>query len=226
MGLWLEVALLFGVFIVNRLTFIYVINRRLHLSFSQNPALTFLYFILMAFAVAALFWSYAQELYALSSVAMWTSLVVLFVVSPGVYARLKKLHKVPEKLAEANPDQQFLLINDKYLLSKTGDIIFQQTVVGILLLIMAKSGVPFETLVPVFAGLFFLGHLHMFFTTRIIWALYFSIFAAFGGFILPHLILNTPGGVYYAIALHMLWYVGGGAFFGFLENDSGIKRKG
>src|SRR3989344_8214408 len=221
MPLFVEIVLLFGIFLVNRLTFIYVLNRRLHFSFSKNPALTFLYFIVMAFAVAGLVWAYAIELYtSSSSVAVLVCLIILTVVNPWIYARLKALDKVPTKLGDANPDQQFLLIEDTYLLSKTGDVLFQQTVVGILLLIMAKSGIPFETLVPLFAGVFFLGHLHMFLTTRVIWALYFSLFATFGGFILPFLILHTPGGIYYAIALHTLWYVGGAAFFGFLENDT------
>ncbi len=225
MPLFLEIVVLSGIFLVNRLTFIYVFNKRLHFSFSKNPALTFLYFIVMALVVAGLFWGYAVELYASSSsVAVWVSLIILTVINPWVYARLKALRKLPKKLAEGNPDQQFLLIEDKYLLSKTGDVLFQQTVVGILLLIIARSGIPFETLVPLFAIVFFLGHLHMFLTTRVIWALYFSLFATLGGFILPFLILHTPGGVYYAIALHMLWYVGSGAFFGFLENDSGAKK--
>ncbi len=223
----IEIGLLFLAFLVNRLTFIYIINRRLHLSFSQNPALTFLYFILTALFVAFLFSDYAVSLFALHSVtSVFLSLVVLTVINPWIYERLTALRKRPKILAEANPDQQFLLIEDKYLLSKTGDVIFQQTVAGILILIMAKTGVPFETLVPLFAGIFFLSHLHMFLTTRVIWALYFSLFATLGGFVLPFLILNVEGGVYYAIAVHMLWYVGSGAFFGFLENDTGLKRRG
>jgi hypothetical protein len=65
----------------------------------------------------------------------------------------------------------------------------------------------------------------MFLSTRVIWALYFSMFATLGGFVLPFLILNVEGGIYYAIAIHMLWYVGSGAFFGFLENDAGLRVK-
>ncbi len=225
MNLWVEVLLLFGILVVNRLTFIYVFNRRLHLSFSKNPTLTFLYFIFMGFAVAALFWSYTKELlFPHSILSVFVCLVVLTVVNPWIYDRLQALNKEPDHLAKANPDQQFLLIEDKYLLSKTGDVLFQQLVAGILILLMSKAGVPFDTLVPVFAGVFFLSHIHMFLSTRVIWALYFSLFAALGGFVLPFLLLNVEGGIYYAIAIHMLWYVGSGAFFGFLENDAGLRR--
>jgi len=219
MTLFIEAILLFFVLMVNRLAFIYVFNRRLHMSFAKNPASTFLYFILTAFAVGVLFWDYVVELFTPSSiVSVFVCLVVVTVLNPWIYERLQEHKKRPVRLAQANPDQQFLLIEDRYLLSKTGDVIFQQMVAGVLILIMARSGVPFETLVPVFAGIFFLSHIHMFFFTETIWALYFSIFATLGGFVLPFLILNVEGGVYYAIAIHTLWYVGNGAFFGFLEH--------
>jgi hypothetical protein len=224
MTFWVEVGVLFAAFLINRLTFIYLFNRKLHLTFSQNPALTFLYFIGMGVGVGFLFPAYTIELFFPHSVtSIIVCLAVLFVVNPWVYDRLEKTDKEPDKLAKANPDQQFLLIEDKYLLSKTGDVIFQQIVAGILILLLAKAGVPFETLVPVFAGIFFLSHLHMFMTTRVIWALYFTIFATLGGFVLPFLVLTVEGGIYYAIAIHMLWYVGSGAFFGFLENDTGLR---
>jgi hypothetical protein len=226
MNLWVEVLLLFGILIVNRLTFIYVFNRRLHLSFSKNPTLTFLYFVFMGLAVAALFWGYTKELFFSSSIlSVLVCLVVLTVLNPWIYDRLQALDKEPDRLAKANPDQQFLLIEDKYLLSKTGDVLFQQLVAGILILLLSKAGLPFDVLVPIFAGIFFLSHLHMFLSTRVIWALYFSMFATLGGFVLPFLILNVEGGIYYAIAIHMLWYVGSGAFFGFLENDAGLRTK-
>ncbi len=220
MALWVEVILLFSLLVLNRLAFIYIFNRRLHVTLSANPGLSFLYFVGMGLAVALLFSDYAMILFEPYVIPVMAFLVVATVINPWIYDRLQEMKKLPKKLSKANPDQQFLLIDDRFLLAKTGDVIFQQIVAGILLLIMAAYGIPFETLVPLFAGIFFLIHLHMFMSTRVIWALYFSIFAALGGFVLPFLILNVPGGVYYALCLHILWYVGSGAFFGFLENDT------
>lgn len=226
MSLWFEGLLLFSLLVANRLTFIYVFNRRLHLSFSKNPSWTFLYFLSATILVALFFSEYVTQLFASHSVIAFVScLFVLAVFNPWVYDQLTDLRKRPKALAKANPDQQFLLIEDKYLLSKTGDVIFQQVAAGVLILLMIKGGVPFETLVPWFAGIFFLSHLHMFLSTRVIWALYFSVFATLAGFVLPYLILYVDGGIYYAIAIHTLWYVGSGAFFGFLENDTGLKQR-
>lgn len=226
MDLWVEAVLLFALLVANRLTFIYVFNKKLHLSFSKNPSLTFVYFLLAAVVVGVIFNEYVGVLFSSRSViAFVTCLLVLTVVNPWIYDRLQDMHKRPKALAKANPDQQFLLIADKYLLSKTGDVIFQQVTAGILILIMTKAGIPFEKLVPLFAGIFFISHLHMFLSTRVIWALYFSIFATLGGFVLPFLILHVDGGIYYAISIHMLWYVASGAFFGFLENDTGLKKQ-
>lgn len=225
MTFWASLALLFCAFLVNRLVYIYVFDKRFDLSFSENPALTFVYFVGMGVIVALLFPAYALQLFFPHSIlSVVVCLSVLFVLNPWIYSRLQQMNKEPDRLARANPDQQFLLIEDTYLLSKTGDVIFQQIVAGILILFLAKAGMSFEMLVPVFAGIFFLSHLHMFVSTRPIWAAYFTVFATLGAFVLPFLILNVEGGVYYGIAIHTLWYVGSGAFFGFLENDTGLKR--
>jgi hypothetical protein len=225
MSFWIEALILFAILIVNRLAFVYLLNRKWQLSFSKNPSLMFLYFIGTAFIISVLFWEYASQLFAPDSViSIFTCLVVLTVINPWIYDRIKVLKKKPIRLSRAHPDQQFLLIEDRYLLSKTGDVISQQMAAGVLILIMAQAGVPFETLVPLFAGIFFISHFHMFFSTHLIWALYFSLFATLGGFVLPFLVLQVDGGIYYAIAIHMLWYVGSGAFFGTLEYDTNAKR--
>ena len=226
MALFIEILLLFALLVLNRLAFIYLFNRRLHMTLSNNPGLSFLYFVGMAIGVMILFSDYASVLLEPHTVPVMTFLIVATVINPWVYDRLQETGRLPKRLSKANPDQQFLLIDDRFLLAKTGDVIFQQVVAGILLLIMSAYGIPFETLVPLFAGIFFVIHLHMFLSTRVIWALYFSIFAALGGFVLPFLILNVPGGVYYALCLHLLWYVGSGAFFGFLESDTAAHKAG
>lgn len=224
MNLWIPALVLSAILIVNRLAFIYLLNRKWRLSFSKNPSFMFLYFVGMALMVVVLFWGYARVLLLpVSVISVLTCLVVLTVLNPWIYDRLQSLKRQPTKLAHAHPDQQFLLIEDRYLLSKTGDVIFQQIAAGILILIMTKAGIPFETLVPLFAGIFFVSHLHMFLSTHIIWAVYFSLFAVLGGFVLPFLVLNVDGGIYYGIAIHMLWYVASGAFFGILEHDTVAK---
>jgi len=227
MGLFIEIAFLLVIVMVNRLGFIYVVNRRLHLTLSKNPLLTFLYFILMTAVLAVLFPHYAAVLFQSgSTMAILFCLFVLFIINPWVYARLKELHQTPSKLAEAFPDQQFLLIDTRFLFSKTSDVIFQQVAVGIMLLILSEAGIPMSELVPLAALVFAIIHLHMFFATRILWATYFTISATLGGFMLPFLILGVPGGIYYAIVIHMLWYVGSGALFGAIEAvERGINRR-
>lgn len=227
MALLIEIAFLLLIVMVNRLAFIYVVNRRLHLTLAKNPLLTFVYFIVMAGVLAFLFPYEAVRLYVPgSSLTLLFFLFMLFVVYPWAYGRLKAHHQTPTRLAKAYPDQQFLLIDTRYLFSKTGDVIFQQTAVGILLLILDEAGVPLSELVPLFALIFGIIHLHLFVATRALWATYFTISAAVGGFMLPFIILTVPGGIYFSIVIHMLWYVASGALFGSIEAiERDILRK-
>ena len=88
---------------------------------------------------------------------------------------------------------------------------------------LTALGVPFATLVPLFALAFAVLHLHLFFSMRPVWATYFTVCAAVSGFVLPYLLILVPGGVYYAIVLHLMWYVGSGALFGAIERAIGAK---
>jgi len=221
MPAFLEAAILLVLTLVNRLGFIYVVNRRLHLTFVKNPILTFLYFIGMALIIIVLFPRYAGLLYAPGSIlTVIFFLFMLVVVNPWLYRLLKKSKNLPAKLAKANPEQQFLLIDERYLISKTGDVVFQQTAMGVLLWILVEMGVAFETLVPTFAIIFAALHLHLFFSAKKVWATYFTVSAGAAGFMFPFLILAVPGGVYFATTIHMLWYVGSGALFGMVERET------
>ncbi|HYD93286.1 MAG TPA: hypothetical protein VEB18_02405 [Candidatus Paceibacterota bacterium] len=215
-----EALALLALVLVNRLGFIYVVNRRLHLTFAKNPMLTFLYFLGMALLIILLFPAYAAQLFGGAGIfTVLFFLFVLVVINPWIYRMLKENEHVPRRLAKANPEQQFLLIDEGYLFSKTGDVIFQQVAIGILMLIFLAAGMPFEQLVPLFAVIFGALHFHLFFSAKRVWAAYFTVCAAAAGFMFPFIILLIPGGVYFAIVLHMLWYVGSGALFGLVETD-------
>lgn len=218
MTLSIEVAVLLALVLVNRLGFAYVIDRRLHLSFVKNPVLTFVYFMGMTALIAAVFYPYAAVMLDPGSIlTVVFFLFVLFVLNPWAYRHMNEAGMVAKRLARLYPNQSFLAIDERYLLSKTGDVIFQQVALGLLALMLTALGMPFTTLVPLFALAFALLHFHLFFSMPLVWAAYFTICASASGFVLPYLLLLVPGGIYYAVILHLLWYVGSGALFGSIE---------
>lgn len=226
MTLSIEIAILLALVVVNRLGFVYVIDRKLHLSFVKNPVLTFVYFMVMTGAIGAIFFPYAFVLYNPSTILTPVFfLFVLFVLNPWAYRHMKEAGMVASRLAKLYPNQSFLAIDERYLLSKTGDVVFQQTALGILALMLTTLGVPFETLVPLFALAFALLHTHLFLSMPPVWATYFTACATASGFILPFILLLVPGGIYYAIILHLLWYVGSGALFGSIEKTERTLSK-
>jgi len=222
---YVEVAILLALVLINRLGFVYVIDKRLHLSFVKNPVLTFVYFILMTLMVVGIFYPYAAIVFNPgTSLTVVLFLFVLFVLNPWAYRHMNDAGLVAKRLSKLYPGQSFLAIDERYLLSKTGDVIFQQTALALLALILTALQVPFTTLVPVFAIAFAVLHLHLYLSMPFIWATYFTVCATAAGFMLPYLLLMVPGGVYYAIILHLLWYVGSGALFGSIEKASRGER--
>jgi len=204
--------------LMNRLGFVYVIDRRLHLTFVKNPVLTFVYFMVMTLLISVIFYPYASIIFnPATSLTVIFFLFVLFVLNPWAYKHMKESGLVASRLAKLYPNQSFLAIDERYLLSKTGDVIFQQTALGILALMLTALGMPFTTLVPVFAIVFAVLHLHLFLSMPPVWATYFTICATASGFVLPFILVLIPGGMYYAIILHLLWYIGSGALFGSIE---------
>lgn len=225
MSLTLQVVVLLALVLINRLGFVYVIDRRLHLSFVKNPVLTFAYFMVMTLVIVGIFYPYAAIAFNPgTSLTVVFFLFVLFVLNPWAYQHMKDAGLVAKRLSKLYPGQSFLAIDERYLLSKTGDVMFQQTALAMLALMLTALGVPFTTLVPVFAVVFAVLHLHLYLSMPFVWATYFTICATVAGFVLPYLLLLVPGGVYYAIILHLLWYVGSGALFGSIEKASRGKR--
>src|SRR5690348_2915553 len=89
MAIGLEIAFLLALVLVNRLGFVYVVNRKLHLTFVKNPALTFLYFVAMTALVALVFFPYSAELFHPGSIlTVFFFLFVLFVLNPWAYRTL------------------------------------------------------------------------------------------------------------------------------------------
>ena len=192
--------------------FMHVLKPHAGFSFVRTPLRTLCYFLAATLAITALYFPITGALYAnLTFAAGVFLLAVLVGINPWIYRFAQKEHKAKLRTSEAHPDLELLVLDGRFLLSKLGDVLFQQTVMGTLILLLAPF-VPSGALTALTAGIFFAGHLGLILRLPPRWSAYFLASALAGGALLPSLILLVPGGFYYVVGFHMLWYVVTGAF--------------
>lgn len=186
--------------------FTYILKRKLAWSFSRTPVRTASYFLLLTVLVG---WMVPEAAIALYSTPTLGALVflalTLLVVNPLLYAMARDRAR-----EDVHIDLELLRLDMRFLISKPADVLFQQTVFGVLLLV-ASTTLSLPYVIGLFALAFGLFHLGLFLRMPQGWALYFLASAIVVCVPLAYLLLFVPGGIYYALALHMLWYVVSGA---------------
>lgn len=193
---------------VSWLFFTYVLKHRLGFSYISTPFKAVVFFLLLTAVVAFLFPAEVTQLYSNPPVfAVLFCLGVLCVINPLLYAYARKKGSP----TDAHRDLEMLSLRWNFFVSKPSDVLYQQTSFGVFLLLLADAGVSFVTLVGLFAAAMFLTHLGMFLSVPRRFAWYFLVSSVVFSIPVVWLILFVPGGVYYALGLHMLWYVLGGA---------------
>ena len=193
---------------VSWLFFTYVLKHRLGFSYIGTPLKAIVFFLLLTAAVVFLFPAEVARLYGNPPIlAILFCIGILCVINPFLYAYARKKGSP----ANAHRDLEMLSLRWNFLVSKPSDVLYQQTSFGVFLLLLAGVGVPFEVLLVLFVAAMFLTHLGMFLSVPRRFAWYFLVSSVVFSIPVVWLILFVPGGVYYALGLHMLWYALGGA---------------
>lgn len=210
----MPVLVLMTISTVARLIHAQYFERQFHLTFEEAPVYSLFYFTAWSGLVVFLFPTQITALFAHVTPAHYTLLAfMMLVVFPTLYHLTRKKNGNPEWLFTLFPGQGMLTLGERYILAKIGDVVFQQLIAGAMILTLAQQGVSYPTIVGVFVVLFALAHLYLFRTSGAFWGLYYTTYAALGGFAFTFLIIFVPDGVVYSILIHMLFYVLSGILF-------------
>ncbi len=106
----------------------------------------------------------------------------------------------------------------KYLFSKSFDILFQQTMVVILTLLLLKNKFSILEIIFLFAFIFGSIHLGQYVYSGKFFGTYYLIFSMVSAIIFPILILKVNYGFVYTYSIHWLFYTLSGVFFWIYEN--------
>ncbi|HET8581302.1 MAG TPA: hypothetical protein VFL98_02440 [Candidatus Paceibacterota bacterium] len=184
------------------------------LTFADAPVWSLLYFGAWTGVVWLAFPGEMSALFGTISITGYVLLTFcLLGVFPFMYHVMRKRFGSPKWLAELFPGQGMLTLEERYIVAKIGDVIFQQSIAGGIVLFLAQAGASYPAIVLTFIVLFAIAHLYIFRTAGFFWGMHYTMYAALAGFAFPFLILFVAGGIGYAIILHMLFYVLSAAYF-------------
>jgi len=215
------ILVVMGLIALARTIHVSLFTKYFKLTYTDAPVWTFLYFSAFALAVVLIFHAEAAILFAHVSPIGYITLLFLFVVVfPVIYRWLRLRSGVPKWLMELFPDEPILSLEERFILAKIADVVFQDLAAGVIILTLVANGLTYPVIVGIFVALFAAAHFYIFKTSGLFWGLYYSTYAALGGFAIPFLILFVPGGIAYVLVLHMLFYVISSVLFAKLPRPS------
>ncbi len=204
-----------------RLIHVSLFEKHFKLTFEHAPVRSLFYFTAWAFLVVYLFPAQVHELFMHVTLIDYLFLAfVMLVIFPGLYHVTRKQSGNPEWLAAFYPGQGMLTLGERYILAKIGDVVFQQLIAGAMILTLAAGGVSYPEIVITFVALFAAAHAYLFRSSGTFWGIYYTTYAALGGFAFTFFIIFVPNGIVYSILLHMLFYVLSGVLFAKLPRPS------
>lgn len=210
-----QIGVLAGIFICVLGFYFAVMMDRLRITYTRLYAITCIYFLLITGIVIYLHRPYFTILVSRSritpvlfSIAVVASLLLL------IYWAKVNL-KRPTEFIERNPHQSFILLDYRYFLAKGCEILFQQSIVVLLALLLAQAGFSLITIMFLFAIIFSVAHVPLIFYDKTFWGWYYTAFSFIAGFIFPPLILSVNFGFLYALLIHWSFYALGGILFWF-----------
>ena len=195
------------------------------MNYVEKYKLTAVFFLLVSILIVIFFY---KDLYLLIKLnfpfAPLVSLVILFIFNSFAYRYVDKFFPDYKKAFEADGTLYFAKFDNKYLFSKSFEIFYQQIMIALLSIWLAESGLSFFAIGFVFALVFGLGHILLFFYSRKSVGLFFLIASVISSFVFPFLILMVQWGFIYSYIFHWIFYIIAGFIFIRSTKSLGIDK--
>lgn len=176
------------------------------ITYVEHFFITSIVFLLFSALLLGLFWRRFESL-ASDFIALPFFVLLLAVgVTLVLYAVCPRYLRRPDALIARHPEEFYLRMDYRYLVSKSCEVLFQQLIIVALTLLLASTGLTMTGVVLAFLGLF--GVLHL--PVRLIigkgLGTYYSLAAATLAVVFPVLILRVHYGFVYSYAAHWFAY--------------------
>lgn len=196
MGIWLGVWLVFYALKSQKITYI------------ERHRLTALFFLSVSLLIAIIFRGDIGPF--VESALDPFSLILLFLLfgfNLLAYRYVGTFFPYYRKAFELDSTLYFAKFDRKYLVTKSCEILYQQLMIVLLLAWLDTAGRPFVETALLFALVFSVGHLPLFFFKKKNIGKLFVVSSVASSAIFPYLILHTQHGFVLGYAVHWLFYI-------------------
>ena len=177
------------------------------INYISRPLVTALFFLVATFFVLGVykdvFRKGIDELKSIPSLVLSLSLGVSILV----YLVFPMLLRRPDSLIVQNPAMFFLHFDLRYLFAKVFDIMFQQTLIFMLVRLLLGRGLSRGLTCLLCVILFGLAHTYLLCHKGYVLGMYFVAFSMVAGWIFPLLISKYRNGVAYTFSIHWMFYI-------------------
>ncbi len=185
-------------------------------TYYRNALVSFLYYLSASILLLKFFGASYIEAYTGmrqgAQIAL-AALTLALLITPQI---LKRFSSYP-RISREYPRIATLSFRYPFVLAKTGEIMFQQICVVLLVFALADIYTSISVIAVSYALVFGAMHAPLFLVLRARFAVAFTLAAFASGFVIPPLVLLVEGGVMYSFVLHWSFYIAL-AYFIYLNN--------
>jgi len=176
--------------------------------------ISIVYFVSLSILIVVIYWKEFIKLITVEfSIIPFLFIPLLFITNIVAYHYIRNNLKKPNQFIKENPQVFFLKLDNKYLASKSFEILFQQILIVLLILWLSQLGISIFGIIISFAILFGLGHYYLIYSIGKLFGTIFTVSSIFSAIIFPILIIYVPWGFIYSYFIHWMFYISAGFFF-------------
>jgi len=152
---------------------------------------------------------YRKHFHPFLSKFTWVPFIVLalvFAVTIGLFMTAHTYLERPNSLLEKYPTEDAVRLNYSCLVPLTFEIVFQQSLIILLVGYFVELGIPIKKSVLIFLVIFGLAHIPGFFTQGFLFGSFYFVASLLSAIIFPILIERVNYGLVYSFCVHFIFY--------------------
>jgi len=185
----------------------YFVLAKREINYIQNYIITSGYFLLASCIIVFIFQDYFIPIVRDFSLLPFTVLGAVFLLHIGIYYFFSKYFNVPKNIIKRYPEVQLLTMDYRYIVSRSFNILFQQTLIVLLAWILVVGGLDTNGIVLMFVILFIFAHVPLIDIIGMRVGSYFILACILAAWVFPLLVVRVNYGFVYSFALHQLFYI-------------------
>ncbi|MEX0690132.1 MAG: hypothetical protein WD471_01305 [Candidatus Paceibacterota bacterium] len=173
----------------------------------DNYLLTSGYFLFFAFILILIHIDRLKTVFVEFTLTPFIVLAFSFLLFILIYKSFNSRFKRPERIITKYPEESFLYMDYRFLVSKSADIIFQQIAIVTMVIMFQEAGMSLPLMIISFGLIFGLIHIPLVRTKGGVFGAYFVLAAALSAIFFPVLITQIDYGFVYSYVVHWLFYI-------------------